>query len=32
MPFISSIFSVLALLPLATQAFAAPAEFWYGHS
>ncbi|KPX42771.1 Glycerol-3-phosphate ABC transporter periplasmic glycerol-3-phosphate-binding protein [Pseudomonas syringae pv. helianthi] len=31
MPFISKKLSVLALLPLAAQVFAAPAEFWYSH-
>ncbi|RMS98104.1 Glycerol-3-phosphate ABC transporter periplasmic glycerol-3-phosphate-binding protein, partial [Pseudomonas coronafaciens pv. oryzae] len=31
MPFIHKILSVLALLPLAAQTCAAPAEFWYSH-
>ncbi|KOP59207.1 glycerol-3-phosphate ABC transporter substrate-binding protein [Pseudomonas coronafaciens pv. porri] len=31
MPFIHEILSVLALLPLAAQTCAAPAEFWYSH-
>ncbi len=32
MPAINKILSVLALLPLAAQTLAAPAEFWYSHS
>lgn len=31
MPFLHKLLPVLALLPLATHAFAAPAEFWYSH-
>lgn len=32
MPSIRKMLSALALLPLATHALAAPAEFWYSHS